>query len=598
MAKKVLCVMLAVAMVFGSLAVTSFAAVDYKDLIDRTFLSGRVKTNMTEVPETADDEAILQENLLYWDEEVQTAYNAAETNEDYEALYNLMSTPAVLDGVSFDDVWYAHRDESYGQVSVRYVADKLNAEAGERITVNVYLTTNFYTPSAAIGIEFDKNLVDIETISQSLVTFSGWNVVSKNTNYGFLANGTDVRSKIWPESMRNKTAYANKGLAQIYLAANTNNAYGNYAKKFNDDLVCSATFIVKDSAPSGAAITFTAPTDGDWKSEDFFAYYENSSSLFGFERVTENAYPYKVVDEMTFCDHVYTVKGCSLSAGDVAYADYTAYNLAVEKYTKLVNKAGTYTVDSWTAFKNAATADLDKNLTVDDQRIVNDATAAIEAAYEGLRVKGITEANVVGAPALNTNANIKFVVAGSPSIIRIVDTEDRSNTITIFREDASVTKEDGYETWYTTLFVEKAMATYTAYAKYSDGYSMNSATLKVVSSDYEDLTIHTMKVCDMFKGDGSTSCTNNGRVTIGKHNIIFTTSTDVYKIQFVNEYGNTWTYCAATKGICTDEGTERTWNVTLNFYQDGPWKLTVRTRSIKTSFISGVGDDLNAYVIT
>ena len=597
MTKKVLCVLLAVAMIFGSLAITGLAAVDYKDLIDRTFLSGRVRTNITEVPNVADSDAVLQENLLYWDEEVQTAYNSAKTNEDYQALYELMSTPVTLDGETFDDMWYAHRNESYGKVSVRYVADKYNAEVGERFTVNAYLTTNFYTPYAALGIVFDKNLVDIETISQNISTFSGWTLISKNTNYGFLSNGTDVRATLWPESMRNATAYAEKGMAQIYLAANTSNANGNYAKKFNDDLVFSATFVVKQGATDGAPILFTAPSDSDWSSENIFDYYENSSSLFGFERVTENAYPYKSVDEMVFCDHTYSVKNGSVSVGSVAYADYSEYNDAVKLYTTLVNKAGEYTVDSWSAFKDAATAELDMNLTIDDQRIVNEATDSILEAYDGLRIKGIREAKVIGAPKINTNANIKIVVAGSPSIVRLVDAEDRSNTITLFREDVAISKADGIETWNTAIYASKTKSTYTAYARYSDGYSMNSATLEVNASEFDDLTVHSMTVCDMVSKDGQSAVGNNGLIGIGKHQIIFTTSTAVYKIQFIDGNGNTWTYSAADNQLISDKDGERTWTVTLNFPVYGEWTLGLRTRSVNSTFISGVGENMVAYVL-
>lgn len=597
MTKKVLCVFLAVVMIFGTLAVTSFAAVDYKDLVDRTFLSGRLKNDMSAVPAVADDDAILKENLLYWDDEVQTAYNSAKTNEDFKALYELMSTPVTLDDVTFEDTWYAHRDESYGKVSIRYVADKLNAEIGERITVNAYLTTNFYTPNAAIGIEYDKNLVEIETISQNAAAFSGWTLVAKNLNYGYLANGTDARAALWPNSMKNADAYANKGLAQIYLISNSINPNGNYARKFNDELVFSATFIVKSGATDGAAITFNAPEDGDWASKDIFDYYDNSSSLFGFERVTENCYPYKAVDEMTFCDHVYTVSGDAVSVGSIAYADYTAYNEEIAKYNKLLPKAADYTVDSWTAYKTAATVEIDKNLTVDDQRIVSSATNAIIEAYNKLRVKGVSDAYVIGMPKLNANANIGLVVAGSPTIIRLVDSKDRSNTITIFREDAKITADNGYETWLAAVYTYETKTTYKVYAKYSDGYNMNCKDLVVVSGIEDDLTIHSMYISDMVGDDGVTPLGNNGRVTYGVHKITFTTSTAVLKIQLIDGDGNTWTYSAADTSLFRDKDGERTWVVSLNFCFVGNWTLGIRTRSMTTTFARCEGIDLHATVL-
>ena len=119
MAKKLLCIVLSVTMLLGIFAVSSSAGmyydytpeeakaevdeklwyvdydadVDWKDEIDRRFLTGTAKYDGSAT--VAAPQEILEYNLYFWEDEIIEAYNNAATNEDYWDLYNKMGTPEI-----------------------------------------------------------------------------------------------------------------------------------------------------------------------------------------------------------------------------------------------------------------------------------------------------------------------------------------------------------------------------------------------------------------------------------------------------------------------------------------------------------------------
>ena len=118
MAKKLLCVVLSVAMLLGTFAIVASAGdcypytaeeveaemaeklweeeydadVDYKDLINRKWLTGIKEMGKYDsvMPATAASAEVIEQNIQFWDDEIIEAYYSASTNEEFWTLYNKM----------------------------------------------------------------------------------------------------------------------------------------------------------------------------------------------------------------------------------------------------------------------------------------------------------------------------------------------------------------------------------------------------------------------------------------------------------------------------------------------------------------------------
>ncbi len=279
----------------------------------------------------------------------------------------------------------------------------------------------------------------------------------------------------------------------------------------------------------------------------------------------------------------------------------------VKLSTGVPNKTYQLTVTDSATNKSDLSVTSDENgiiiLTVDDKEFNFDGAYTFTLngvtvnLYDGVTNTSVISASVEDIPSINTNAVVDVKVSGSPDMVKLVDKDDPTNAIVVERADAAIEKTDGSEIWQVLVYVDKTSSTYYVSARYGDSDSSNYVELVITAKDAPDLTIHSMVVSGMVAGDGKTPKDNNGRMLVGRHDVTITTSTDVMKIQFVDVNGNTWTYDARTEGLTTDSDGERTWNIKLNFYTYGDWRLTIRTRSDLSSFASGVYEDLHATVI-
>jgi hypothetical protein len=305
MAKKVLSIVLAVAMLLGTFAVASFAGdyyyytpeeaeaevaeqlwydenpydadVDWKDYIDRRWLTG--KTMYEGFADVAAPQEILEYNLYFWDDEIIAEYNAASTNEDYWNLYNKMATPQILyftydnggemvtECDIFYDYAYKYRDESKAVFDVNIVADKEYAKAGEIITVDVYGTSNFRTSWVYGGIFYDKTVLTplaIEVPEDDTINWLAEPTLELGMTYN--PDGTvksDYRGTTWPMAMQTEEDYAKYGVSHVYLYPNEGLAYGSYigGRQFDNELLFTATYEVKADVADGTEIEFFIPDD-------------------------------------------------------------------------------------------------------------------------------------------------------------------------------------------------------------------------------------------------------------------------------------------------------------------------------------------------
>lgn len=586
MSKKLLSIVLAAVMLFGTLVATSAAVdTDYKDLINREFLSGR--TSQTVVPQTADAPEIIAENLKYWSQEIQNAYASATSNDEFRTLYEKMKTPVTFDGETYN-FWYLYRNEAYGTVDVKLAADVKTASAGDTITVTGTISTNFLSSFVSAGVVYDNTKVTFKSISANTQLLDGWNVQTTD-NYGFKGQ-TDKRDSLWPKSMRNNDAYSKYAIARIY-AVQTNTSSDLMAVKLNNDVVFTAEFTVKDSVQDGDAIKFFVPTDADWASSDIEQYGLNTSSFYGFSRVTENSYPYKQVDPMVCFDHKYTVTNANVSVGSINTAELVD---ALNEFDNASEGSKNYSPASWSAYADAAAAGRLVLANPTDQNQIDNAATAIINAKNALVMNDIISVSQAGIPLTGKLATITIVASGSPEEIRFVSVDD---TLVFGRSDAAITKDaDGNEVWTVSTYVNSESVDYRVYSDYGTGFHEKEVLFTLKSGD-EDLTVYSVKVFDMYDDNHKYTVDNNGIVQKGKHNVQVRTSTNAWKIQFIDVNGNTVTYSTDMTNVkYSDSNGVRTWLVSFNFNKnDADLHLDVRARSHKTSFIDS-GADIDAYV--
>ena len=332
MAKKVLSIVLAVAMLLGTFAVASFAGdyysytpeeaeaevaeklwyvdydadVDWKDEIDRRWLTGSRLYDGT--AEATAPQEILEYNLFFWADEIIAEYNAASSNEDYWNLYNKMATPEILyftydDGGEkvtecdiFYDYAYEYRDESKAVMDINIVADKEYAKAGDTITVEVYGTSNFKMGWVMGGIFYDKTV--LSPISVDFAEKDGW-IADVQTDLAVTYNTDgsikkDYRHNYWPDAMYTEENLAKYGVSYIYAYGdNATLDIGDYVqgRQFNNDLLFTATYEVKEDVADGTEIEFFIPEDVIAKFQDSGNTENNMGRMYSVWNLYRNIHP-------------------------------------------------------------------------------------------------------------------------------------------------------------------------------------------------------------------------------------------------------------------------------------------------------------------
>lgn len=640
MAKKFLCIVLSLMLVFSCFAIGGFAAdpastpvypeeelaiTDAKDRIDRVFLTGSMSFA---IPDKAASKDVLEHNLYFWDDEIIDEYHALEadastTNEQWDALYRKMKTPVGGDWTVGE--LFEYRDESKAEFNVRLDASKKTGlEPGEEFDVDVYITSNFYTTALYATFFYNNDVVDIVGCPEQYIgtdlefaarpeddlelhelsdTFSRYTYLEMAhygdyTYSGYYQNDptlrVDRRELEWPKSIQQESGWKDKYEAYCFILTPIGKKTTTPINGIDgEEKLMTIKFKVKDDAAPGSTATIFAPSDSVWKLEGAGDRIRNNCSpCWQFFRVDpgSDARMVAMTDENAEHDHTLTCTPATITvAGEaVTYANYEALDAAIDDFDSSV--AGLYTNASWTAYASAVAAGsaLSRTLLASQQSTVDEATNAITRAKAKLVLNKIVSANVIGSPVIGSEANIKVVVNGSPKAIRLSEGE---NSLTFDRDSATITTDGDNEIWNVKVSVSTASTTYTVYAKYGNEYGENGTTVVVNATEGLDLSIHSLEVPDMYPSGSYT----DGKIYQGVHNVVVKTSSDVFKVQFIDADGNTRTYDKENYAPVV-EGDELVWTLPLSFTYLGNVSFDLRTRAVDTTF-AYTGDTISARVV-
>lgn len=650
MTKRIIAILLSVIFVFSALAVGTFAAddehktydPDFKDTItaddqakypdyeleianpeeriDMVFLTG--KRDMWDYPEQTATKSVLEYNLQFWKDEIIDEYHALEANEDataeeWGALYRKMKTPKNNDWTAesnYYDYWYEYRDESKAVCDVKLVPSKTTDLApGEEFTVDVYLTTNFYVGVIYSTFFYNNDVVDIMSCTEKFIGTADQDKEQPaelqmmhpmgerwgqnrtylfeiphygDYTYGDSTHRGDMRDVEWPASLTSQEGYKDKYEAYSICFNIDDVTKTCPAIKFDNEILVSLKFKVKDDAAPGSTGTIFVPTDSNWTMNklDLYDYYPSEYGydiipcweFFRVDPDTETADTYASGYDTQYDQSITCTPGV-ITVGGTQGADYTAFDA---EYA-LFNSADSvlYTKASWSAYASAYTAvsSLSRVLTSDEQSTVDAATAQLSAARAALVLNKPVSANTVGAVNVGSNADVKVVANGSPKTIRLVD-ED-SNSLTFDRADATITAEGDNEAWIISVPVTANELNYNVYAKYGDAFGNDSVALSIAATQGLDLSIHSISIPDAI----------GSKIYYGRHDVIVRTSTDVHKVQFIDAEGNTVTYDKVNATPVVD-GDEYVWTLNFNFCKLGNYAYSFRTRAINSTFaLTGSG---------
>lgn len=635
MAKKFISIVLSVIIAFSAFAICSFAGdtisaedrelypaeelaiADPKDRIDRALLSGRRLSTM--LATTAASKDILEDNLSYWKDEIIDEYHALEakgdaaTDEEWGALYRKMKTPHDNNFDEWANEWYEYKDDSKAVVDAKFVASKTELQPGEEFTVDLYITTNFWFSHMYATVFYDNSVVDVVGCDESYCDEeSAAGIKEKHTedidvhslgealgsysyaeinHYGYyprIGIG-DTRSWEWPDSLKadasNYSKYEGYNIG-IYPSFDVSTCP---SLKCDNTKIITYKFKVKDNAKPGSVSPIFAPQDSIFshsKIDVYDGYSEAYPTTTGFTpcwqfmRVNKDsdAMLVYIADQHYQYDQKLSIEGTEIkiAGAQVEGADYTALDAAVAEFDSSLS--GLYTKDSWSAYASAVTAGstLSRDLTKDEQSVVDDATAAITDAKAALVRNHIVSVDVIGTPTIGSNANVQVVATGSPKAVRLVN-ED-GNTITFNREDATISTNGDNEVWNIKVAATSAEAKYAVFVKYGDEFDSEGLPLVINATEGLDLSIHSISVPDMYP----TGTYMGGKIYSGYHDVIIRTSKDVFKIQFIDPDGNTRTFDQKTWTPVVD-GDELVWTVSVNFYL-GNFNFGLRTRAENTTF--------------
>lgn len=633
MSKKILSIVLAVAMLMSVLAVGSSAytgkadigeeITSYEKAVKWTLVCGSLAEDVIEddFTDTLDeylqkDSGILTRNLAFWDNDVINAYNNAKTEEDWEALYNLMRGEWVeapdCDEEELVGVYPAKiNNQNKPTMNIKYTADVENAEKGGYINVVISAKSNYYFNEFHAGIIYDKT--KLTAISGALVDTQPayWVRLGTGANLDFgIVGAKDYKNLYWPKALReNKNGEFDKyGIVKLsskYDDTMFRAGTGPCARKLDDYTdMFTFKFQVKDTeaVKDGDVLDFFCLPDSYFKIEDYLFFIDaptTVSTVVNAPRVLSasvTGYPFEISEYGIS----WTFENDSVTVGKPAPqgADYKAIDADLNEFAQIKDFEKDYTPASWAAYaaKIKEANGLSRDLTVESQGIIDALDQAIDGAKTALVKNTVVSATVVGEPVIGTDATVEVKVTGSPAIIRLSET-GTDKTLTFDREDAEIIdNKDDTETWKVKVFAESESASYTAYAKYVNDFTEKGADVTIEAKAGLDLTIHSIVIPDMLPD------THNGGVIFkGKHDIIITTSQDVYKIQFVDgdiEAGCTYTYCETnTSGNTSyvDKGDERVWTI-KHVFALGDWSMPIRTRAETTPF-NTTGDNLRATVV-
>ncbi|MBQ3128231.1 MAG: hypothetical protein IJC13_04250 [Clostridia bacterium] len=575
MAKKLLCIVLSVAMLLGVFAVAASAGmyysytpeeaeaevaeklwyvdyeadVDWKDEIDKRFLTPTLYYDGSATVAAAPE--VLEENLYFWADEIIADYNAATSNEDYWNLYNKMATPEILyyspEGSSetecdiLYDYAYKYRDESKAVLDLDIVADTEYAKAGDVITVEVYATSNFRTCQIVGGIFYNKQYLKPLTIEYNTAGDPTWQEVAegmlleKGVTYDASGNVvSDWRHKQWPAAMQTEENFEKYGVTGVYFEPNESDPAVVHGRKFNGELLFTATYEVKADVPDGETLEFFVPADSVSSIQDL--------GVSEFESYTV-VYLWQLL-HVQYVGTDASERGFMLDPG--SFSDQTVTS-------------------------NVATV------------ITGEEPAPAE---KGEIVDVVTSDTYIGDTAV-----VSIDVTGAPEALNVLVGDGAQR---FAREDADIAATDVGETWTIEILVNDAQVACSVVADYGELGTTDATDFVLTGKVKQDLSIHSIEIPDMYP-----DAQNGGMILAGKHDVIIKTSTDVVKIQFYAEDGTTYTYTSwsgAGKMPYEDIDGERVWTISHAFGPFGYNSLVIRTRS-ESTFFTSTGSTLDATVV-
>lgn len=647
MTKRIIAILLSVIFVFSALAVGTFAAddehktydPDFKDTItaddqakypdyeleianpeeriDMVFLTG--KRDMWDYPEQTATKSVLEYNLQFWKDEIINEYHALEADEDataeeWGALYRKMKTPKNNDWTdesNYYDYWYEYRDEGKAVCDVNLVPSKTTDLApGEEFTVDVYLTTNFYVGVIYTTFFYNNDVVDIMSCTEKFIGTADQDKEQPaelqmmhpmgerwgqnrtylfeiphygDYTYGDSTHRGDMRDVEWPASLTSQEGYKDKYEAYSICFNIDDVTKTCPAIKFDNEILVSLKFKVKDDAAPGSTGTIFVPTDSNWTMNklDLYDYYPSEYGydiipcweFFRVDPDTETADTYASGYDTQYDQSITCTPGVITVAGsqepDPDPADYDAFDA---EYA-LFNSADSvlYTKASWAAYASAYTAvsSLSRELTSEEQATVDAATLQLSTARAALVLNKLVSANTIGNVTVGENANVKVVANGSPKTIRLVAD---GSTLTFERADATITQDGDNEIWNISVPVAAESTDYDVFAKYGVEFGNDSVALNITATQGLDLSIHSVSIPDKI----------GSKIYAGRHDVIVRTSLDVYKVQFVDWNGNTVTYDKRSNPVV--DGDELVWTLNFNFCSLGNYEYSFRTRAENSTF--------------
>ncbi|MBP3441748.1 MAG: hypothetical protein J6L62_02995 [Clostridia bacterium] len=588
MAKKLLCVVLSVTMLLGVFAIASSANqyydytpeeaqaevaekgwyldydadVDWKDEIDRRWLTGSELYDGT--AETAAPQDVLEYNLFFWADEIIEAYNNATSNEDYWNLYNKMATPEILyytyeeDGEKVTecdilyDYAYEYREEEKAEFELDFVVDKEYAMPGDVVTVEIYATSNFLTSQVRGGFYYDKSVLapydaDGDDTTVEYIDFneeadptwvgSGYQA-EQAVQYDDEGNITfDRRKDFWPEAMYTEENLAKYGVMSFYAASDFRNlpigGY-NHGRQFDNELLFTAKFVVKEDAAIGTEATFFVPD------------------------------------------------GCVASVQDLGAAE----NGNGEDASIWV----LYRVDYVGLTEDTLNLSVDYNAQADQTVVSNDGTVIIgeepAPAEKGEIVDVVTSDTYIGDTAV-----VSVDVTGTPDSLRVT-TPDGYQIFT--RDDADITTTEAGETWTIEIFVAEAEVACTVYADYGDLGVTDGTDFTLIGLVKKDLSIHSIEIPDMYPDAQNGGVITAGKHDVIIKTSTDVVKIQFYAEDGTTYTYTSWS--GAGKVPYEDIDGERVWTINHAFGPFGTRSLVIRTRSAET-FFAATDSTLDATVV-
>lgn len=584
MAKKVLSVVLALVIALGVCAVAVSAATtsDLNEILaslpddyNARFYNDKTVDAIT-AAKTAAAAAIASGSQS----DIDNAYalcEAAKTLVEEKGQY-YAPDPMIPGAGEYKD-YPINRDESKAHAYYQWSTDASKyLKAGDTFTLTIKLKTDFYISSMYLGFAYDATKFEIidakssDAILQSLMS-NGFNY-----KWGRSVVDDSILEEYWPSSW---TDAMKEQYNQFCVSYSTNTTDNDIWMPTDFQDAVTVTFKVLDDVTDGTgkiymSEEFTTP----FFSEDV-AYTQPSTR---FDRASGYKHAdFILPDECASYDQTISFpEAIELSIGEApALADYTALDAAIASIADYIESD--YTAASWKAFADAVDEGkaLDRNLTADEQLIVDNAANAIIEAREALEFQQAEDCVIVSivpsAPVqLGDKTVLDITVEGNPTKLRFVNKD--LNTWTYDREHASVISiEDngnGTETWKLRFNVYADKSIYNVYAKFAGEGWVEPAYKFALKTNYasDDKNVYSYEIDECY----------DGVMYNGVHKLTVVTGAGVYKVQLYKG-GNTLTYSASNATVDYVNG-NKVWTINVNFAELGDQAYSIRVRTTQSAF--------------